>query len=69
LGLTYPISRIWFSVFIAWLLKAMILKYGGARAYRILRPFFLGLVLGAFGSAGGWLIIDAFGGMSNWFTL
>jgi len=69
LGLTYPISRIWFSVFIAWLLKAMILKYGGARAYRTLRPFFLGLVLGAFGSAGGWLIIDAFGGMSNWFTL
>ncbi len=69
LGLTYPISRIWFSVFIAWLLKAVILKYGGARAYQILRPFFLGLVLGAFVSAGVWLIIDAFGGMSNWFTL
>ena len=69
LGLTYPISRIWFSVFIAWLLKALILKYGGARAYRALRPFFLGLVLGAFGSAGLWLVIDTFGGSSNWFTL
>jgi hypothetical protein len=69
LGLTYPISRIWFSVFLAWLLKALILKYGGAKAYRALRPFFLGLVLGSFGAAGMWLVIDAFGGMSNWFTL
>ncbi len=69
LGLTYPISQIWFSVLVAWLLKAIILKYGGAKAYRLLRPFFLGLVLGAFGSAGMWLVIDAFGGMSNWFTL
>jgi peptide/nickel transport system permease protein len=29
----------------------------------------LGLVLGAFGSVGLWLIIDFFGGMSNAFTL
>jgi len=69
LGLTYPISNIWFSVFIAWFFKALILKYGGARAYRLLRPLFLGMVLGAFGSAGMWLIIDAFGGNSNWFTM
>ena len=69
LGLTYPISTIWFSVFVAWLFKAIILKYGGARGYRMLRPFFLGMVLGSFGAAGLWLIIDTFGGMSNWFTL
>lgn len=69
LGLTYPISNIWFSVFLAWLFKAIILKYGGAKGYRLLRPFFLGMVLGAFGAAGLWLIIDAFGGMSNWFTM
>ena len=69
LGLTYPISQIWFSVFIAWAFKAVILKYGGARGYRLLRPLFLGMVLGAFGSAGMWLIIDYFGGMSNRFTM
>ncbi len=69
LGYTYPISQIWFSVFIAWLLKAIILKYGGARGYRMLRPFFLGMVLGAFGAAGLWLVVDALGGNANWFTL
>ena len=69
LGLTYPISQIWFSVFVAWAFKAVILKYGGAKGYRLLRPLFLGMVLGAFSSAGLWLIIDYFGGMSNWFTM
>ena len=34
-----------------------------------LGPTALGMVLGAFGSAGMWLIIDYFGGMSNWFTM
>ena len=70
LGLTAPVHRVWFSVFIAWLLKVFILKYGGARLYRHLRPFFLGLTLGAFTSAGLWLIIDFFNDMSgNAFTV
>ena len=43
LGLTYPISQIWFSVFIAWVCKVVILKYGGPWLYRHLRPFFLGI--------------------------
>jgi len=70
LGLTHPIYYVWFSVAVAWLIKALILKYGGARLYLRLRPFFLGLTLGAFGSAGAWLLIDYCTGMSgNVFTL
>lgn len=69
LGLTWPISQIWFSVFIAWICKAMILKYGGPRLYRHLRPFFLGMVLGQFGSAGFWIIVSSFTGVSHRFTL
>jgi hypothetical protein len=70
LGLTHPIYHVWFSVFLAWLFKLFILKYGGAKLYMLLRPFFLGMVLGAFGSAGFWLVIDHFAGMSgNVFTL
>ena len=70
LGMTAPMYHLWFSVFIAWLLKAAILKYGGARVYTQLRPFFLGMVLGGFGSAGFWLIVDYFTGMTgNSFTV
>ncbi len=70
LGLTHPIYYVWFSVFLAWLLKGLVLKYGGAKVYLCLRPFFLGLTLGAFGSAGVWLVVDYLTGMSgNVFTL
>ncbi len=63
LGLTHPVNHVWFSVFLAWLFKYLILKYGGAGLYTRLRPLFLGLVLGAFGSAGFWLIISALTGV------
>lgn len=55
---TYPVEHLWFSIFIAWLLKAIILKYGGLKLYRSLRPFFLGLILGQVSCAGIWLVID-----------
>jgi hypothetical protein len=65
LGLTHPVNQVWFSVFLAWMFKAFILKYGGAGLYTRLRPLFLGLVLGTFGSAGFWLIISAFTDISG----
>ena len=65
LGLTAPIYQVWFSIFLAWFFKVFILKYGGVRLYRHLRPFFLGLTLGMFISAGLWLFIDFLSGMSG----
>ncbi len=38
----------WFSAFLTWLAKGLILKSGGMKLYRQLMPFFLGLVLGTF---------------------
>ena len=50
------------SVFVAWLVKVTLLKYGGARAYRAAGPFFMGLVLGEFILGGLWnLYGTAFG--------
>lgn len=37
---------LWFSFFVGWLMKFAIVRYGGSRAYRSARPFFLGLALG-----------------------
>jgi len=39
-------QEMWLSLFIAWLCKALILRYGGARGYQRARSFFLGLAAG-----------------------
>ena len=59
------VGVVWFSAFIAWLLKTAILKYGGPKLYRQARPFFLGLILGQPVVAGVWLIVDSFTGMTD----
>jgi len=38
--------RVWISVAIGWLLKILILRYGGARLYHRARVVFIGLVMG-----------------------
>ncbi len=43
--------QFWFPCLIAWGLKSLCLRYGGAGAYTKVRPLFLGLVLGEFGMA------------------
>ena len=62
IGATYMVSSTWFSIFIGWLCKAVILKYGGVPQFRRLRPFFLGLILGQISCAGLWTLVDFFTG-------
>ncbi len=45
---TWTMMVFWFPCFIAWLLKVLLLRYGGMRLYAKARPFFLGMVLGEF---------------------
>jgi len=51
-------GQIWFSVFIAWMVKALILKYGGNGLFTAAKPLFLGLILGEASAAGFWLFVD-----------
>lgn len=55
-------NQIWFSIFLGWLIKLFVLKYGGSRLFTKLRPAFLGLIMGTFGYAGFWNVIDFFTG-------
>ena len=58
IGSVWLMDKLWFSIFLVWLLKMLILKYGGIRLFRQLRPFFLGLILGQYSVACFWFIID-----------
>ncbi len=55
----------WLAIFIAWVLKLLVLRYGGVRVFRRLTPFFLGLILGEFSTAGLWLVIDGASGVEG----
>ena len=47
----------WFSIFVSWVLKLVILRFGGIQAHRKSVPFFMGLVLGEFIIGGCWGIL------------
>ncbi len=48
----------WFPFFIAWIIKSLVLRFGGADLYRRLSPFMLGMILGEFTSAVFWAVMS-----------
>jgi len=59
------LEREWLSVMIGWASQALLLHYGGHTVYRKMRPFFLGLILGAMLAGGFWLLVDGFTGLRD----
>ena len=57
LATSWTMNMLWFSIFISWAIKRMILKYGGLGSYRRALPLFFGLILGEFVVGGIWNII------------
>ena len=53
---TWTMTVFWFACVVAWLLKIIILRYGGMKLYARARPFFLGMVLGEFTMAVLWTL-------------
>ena len=65
-----PISLGWFSIMIGWLFKLFIVRYGGVRLYRTIRPFFIGLIAGQISCGASWMAIDYLTGMvGNWVSV
>jgi len=62
IGANLMMNSLWFSVFVAWLLKILILRYGGSAAYQRGQAFFLGLITGQVLCSGFWLVVDYFTG-------
>ncbi len=47
----------WLSLFVAWVLKSLVLRYGGLRGFRAGLPFFFGIILGDFLVGGIWTLL------------
>ena len=62
IGANSMMDYVWFSVFLAWLIKKLVLKYGGAVHYARSQAFFFGLISGQALCNGAWLIVDYFTG-------
>jgi len=45
------------SVFVSWLVKTVILRYGGMSSYRPASTFFLGMILGEFVAGTFWGVL------------
>ncbi len=45
---SWTMKVFWFPCLVAWMLKTLILRYGGMKLYSKARPFFLGMILGEF---------------------
>ncbi len=65
IGCAWPAIVYWSSFFVGWLVKALILRYGGATTYRNFRPFFLGLILGEFATGIIWALLSGLLGIAS----
>lgn len=54
---SFSMNVCWFSIFVSWVIKYILLRSGGLRFLKKSRPFFLGLILGQFVMAGFWSIL------------
>jgi len=62
IGPIWIMDQIWFTCFLAWMIKFAVVRWGGLKTYRSVRPIFLGLILGQFVCNGTWIIIDILAG-------
>jgi len=66
MGPSWPMIQLWSSIFIGWMMKVFLMRYGSGRSYRKARPFFLGLVVGEFLVAGIWVVVSALTGTTGY---
>jgi hypothetical protein len=54
---SWGMNIIWSCLFVSWLIKWVIMKYGGLKMHQRAIPFFLGLILGEFTVGSLWTLI------------
>lgn len=63
---TFTMAWLWCATLVGWLLKALIIRYGGMSSYRRYLPFFIGLVLGDYITSSVWAIYGSVTGVHTY---
>lgn len=63
---TFTMAWLWCATFVGWLLKALIIRYGGMGSYRRYLPFFIGLILGDYITGSVWAIYGSITGIHTY---
>jgi len=66
LAISFAMDYFWFAFFISWLIKFILLRFGGLGTHRKAIPFFLGLILGDYVVGSIWAIIGPLVGIRNY---
>jgi len=61
---TLTMGKMWVPFSVAWVVKTLVLRYGGAKLYQRSLPFFLGLIVGDFFNGGLWTAVGCV--VSSW---
>jgi len=62
---SHMVYYFWFSVFLAWLIKVLLVTTGGPGTFRPARRFFIGTVMGYFLAGGVWAVVDTITGSTG----
>ncbi len=54
---SFSMKNVWFSIFLGWLIKAVVVKYGGGHLLNVFRPIAMGLILGDVLASGGFGLV------------
>jgi hypothetical protein len=63
---TYPIRQLWYSILLGWLVRTLVLRFGGSRLYANAKPVILGVIVGEAVAAGFWLAIGFVASANGW---
>ena len=62
------LNYLWFPIFLSWLIKSLMLRYGGVKLYQQGLPFFLGLFVGDYAISGLLAVLSMFTGTATYRT-
>ncbi|MCW3053387.1 MAG: hypothetical protein JWN14_2557 [Chthonomonadales bacterium] len=66
LSVSFAMDYFWFCFFVAWVAKALIIRFGGMKAHNSAVPFFLGLILGDYVVGSLWSIYGPLQHLQNY---